>query len=94
MSPDCEKAFLELRSFMFKNVYESNICRTEDEKAYYIVERLYKFYINNISKLPDTYIKIANTEGAERAVCDYIAGMSDTYALNEYNILFIPQLKF
>lgn len=93
MSNDCEKAFYELRTFMFKNVYESDICRAEDEKAYYIVERLYKYYLKNVDKLPDTYIKIANQENAQRAVCDYIAGMSDTYALKEYNRLFIPKFS-
>ena len=91
MSPGCEKAFLELRSFMFENVYESAVCAQEDEKAYYIVERLYKYYLSNIYKMPDTYIKIAENEGTQRAVCDYIAGMSDTYALKEYNRLFIPR---
>lgn len=91
MSLECEKAFYELRSFMFKNVYESDVCRSEDEKAYYIVERLYKYYLKNIKKMPETYIKIANNENAQRAVCDYIAGMSDTYALKEYSRLFIPK---
>lgn len=91
MSEPCEKAFLELRAFMFENVYESPICRAEDEKAYSIVERLYKYYIKNIFKLPQMYRNIADSQGAERAVCDYIAGMSDTYALKEYNRLFIPK---
>lgn len=91
MSSECEKAFYELRSFMFRNVYESDVCRAEDEKAYYIVERLYKYYLENINKMPDTYVKIANEENSQRAVCDYIAGMSDTFALREYNRLFIPK---
>lgn len=91
MSSQCENAFYELRSFMFRNVYESDVCRSEDEKAYYIVERLYKYYLKNIFKMPETYINIANEENAQRAVCDYIAGMSDTYALKEYNRLFIPK---
>ena len=67
---------------MFRNVYESDVCRAEDEKAYYIVERLYKYYLENINKMPDTYVKIANEENA---------GMSDTFALREYNRLFIPK---
>ena len=91
MSSECEKAFYELRSFMFRNVYESDVCRAEDEKAYYIVERLYKYYLENTNKMPDTYVKIANEENSQRAVCDYIAGMSDTFALREYNRLFIPK---
>ncbi len=91
MSADCEEAFLRLRSFMFQNIYESGVCREEDEKAYYIVERLYGYYLKNISRMPSAYINIAEKEGSQRAVCDYIAGMSDTYALKEYNDLFIPR---
>ena len=94
MSKECEKAFSALRSFMFKNVYESAVCREEDEKAYDIVKKLYKYYINNVHKMPQTYVIIANREGGERAVCDYIAGMSDTYALKQDNKLFIPRLEF
>lgn len=93
MSSGCEKAFIELRSFMFENVYASDVCKKEDEKAYYIVEKLYGFYLKNICKLPDTYVAIADNEGKQRAVCDYIAGMSDTYALKEYCRLFIPKFS-
>lgn len=91
MSPDCESAFLKLRAFMFENVYETGVCREEDEKAYNIVERLYGYYLKNTEKMPVTYINIAKEEGAQRAVCDYIAGMSDTFALKEYTRLFIPR---
>lgn len=91
MSPGCSEAFLKLRNFMFENIYESGVCRREDEKAYYIVERLYGYYLKNVYQMPGAYIKIAEEEGAQRAVCDYIAGMSDTYALKEYERLFIPR---
>ena len=43
--------------------------------------------------MPEIYVKIANDEGIERAVCDYIAGMSDTYALQKYNELFMPKFS-
>ena len=79
---------------MYETVYNSPVCRKEDEKAYYIVERLYLFYIKNIDKMPKTYLNIADCEGADRAVCDYISGMSDTFALRKYNELFIPRFIF
>ena len=77
---------------MFKNVYNSSVCRKEDEKAYCIIEKLYLYYISNIDELPAGYLSIAENEGSERAVCDYLAGMSDTFALRKYNELFIPEI--
>lgn len=91
-SDEIKKAFSGLCEFMFKNVYNSLVCRKEDEKAYCIIEKLYLYYISNIDELPAGYLSIAENEGSERAVCDYIAGMSDTFALRKYNELFIPEI--
>lgn len=91
MSKEYHEAFSELCAFMYKTVYNSDVCRKEDEKAYHIVERLYLYYIDNIQQMAEPFISIADQEGCERAVCDYIAGMSDTYALRMYNELFIPK---
>ena len=91
-SEEIKKAFSGLYEFMFKNVYNSSVCRKEDEKAYCIIEKLYLYYISNIDELPAGYLSIAENEGSERAVCDYIAGMSDTFALRKYNELFIPEI--
>ena len=93
LSNDFSEAFSELGDFMYKRVYTCDICKREDEKAENIVERLFKFFIINSQFMPEVYVKIANDEGIERAVCDYIAGMSDTYALKKYNELFMPRFS-
>ncbi len=93
MSDECFSAFSELHAFMYKKVYKSDICRREDEKAMYIVERLYTFFVKNKECMPEVYVGISESEGVERAVCDYIAGMSDTYALKMFNKLFIPKFE-
>jgi dGTPase len=54
------------------------------------LERLYEYYLADISRLPADYLILAEEDGAERAVCDYIAGMTDQYAVNKYGELFIP----
>lgn len=54
------------------------------------LKKIYSYYIKNISEMPEEYVSIANADGEERAVCDYIAGMSDTYALKIFNKLFVP----
>lgn len=92
-SNDFNEAFCELHDFMNKKVYTSDICKKEDEKAENIIERLYLFFIRCTENMPSQYVKISENEGADRAVCDYIAGMSDTYALNVYNDLFIPKFR-
>ena len=93
LSGDFAEAFSELGDFMYKHVYTCDICRREDEKAERIIENLYYFFIKNSQLMPQIYVKIAEAEGTDRAVCDYVAGMSDTYALKKYNELFMPKLS-
>ena len=93
LSDDFNEAFLELSDFMYKRVYTSDICKREDEKAEHIIEKLYLFFILNSQFMPQIYVKIAENEGTDRAVCDYIAGMSDTYALKKFNEIFMPRLE-
>lgn len=79
-----------LHKFLFENVYLNPIAKAEDSKAMDLVARLYEYYLKNSNKLPDFYKKIAREESIERAVCDYISGMTDRYAIDKYKELFIP----
>lgn len=90
MAPDVEKAHLELRSFLFENLYTDSLAKTEESKAEILVEQLFEYFMRNNSKLPQIYKMIEEKDGTERAVCDYIAGMSDVYATDLYKSLFIP----
>lgn len=90
MSEDCWYYFNELHNFMFTAVYKNPICKGEETKAVTMLEALYNYYVKNPDKLPAEYLRIANKDGIERAVCDYIAGMSDTYSLKIFNHLFVP----
>jgi len=90
MSDDFYAGFMDLHDFMFSAVYTNPICKGEESKAVDMLEKIYYYYIRHIEKMPSEYINIANTDGDERAVCDYIAGMSDTYALRVFNQLFVP----
>lgn len=88
---DVKKAFDDLHDFMFANVYTNPVCKSEETKAIALVQKLYEYFSERPEKLPDIYKKIADREGAERAACDYIGGMTDGYALSVYNNLFIPK---
>ncbi|NBI70910.1 deoxyguanosinetriphosphate triphosphohydrolase [Clostridiaceae bacterium] len=93
MSPDMESALHGLRKWMFENVYESGAAKTEEAKAQHMVAMLYDYYRKHIRELPKEYIQMMRErdETEERTVCDYIAGMTDGYAIDRFEALFIPQ---
>lgn len=91
-SAEVWEAIIELRKFMFKNVYLGDILKVERNKAKFILENLTNYYYIHDLELPPMYREIAKMEGLKRGVADYIAGMSDDYCLNKFNSLFIPKL--
>ncbi|QUH26840.1 deoxyguanosinetriphosphate triphosphohydrolase [Serpentinicella alkaliphila] len=80
----------KLREFMFKNVYNGELCTVEKEKATYIVEFLYKYFINYPNLLPELYLKSVNGENLNRVVTDFIAMCTDSYAIKLFQNKVIP----
>ncbi len=93
MSEEVEAAMKGLRRFMFENVYENPAAKGEENKAVEMIARLYEYYINHIELLPEQFAVMIDTgkETAEQVVCDYIAGMTDTYAVKKFEEYFIPE---
>lgn len=91
MSDDVQKAHDDLRTFMFQNVYTNPEAKLEEEKAKMLVEKLYIYFLKHSDKLPEEYRMIMTRFDKDRAVCDYIAGMTDGYAINLFNNLFVPK---
>ena len=92
MSPDIEEATMGLRKFMFQHVYQNPVAKGEEEKAVHMIQSLYHFYETHIEKLPDKYLAMIDAgEHRERVICDYIAGMTDTYAIKIFQENFIPE---
>ena len=91
MSDAVSEAFDELHKFMFKKVYTNPVCKGEEGKAEALIVSLFQYYNTHGEKMPEFYRRIAETDGVERAVCDYIAGMSDRFAKNAYTKLFVPR---
>jgi len=83
----------DLRQFMFENVYFNKKAKKEDDKAEYIVEQVYNYFLTHFDKLPDNtkkiYVDISATK--EDIICDYIAGMTDRFMLNTFMDLFVPK---
>lgn len=91
MDSSIKKAFDNLSEYMYSNVYKNPKCKGEEGKAIEIVIRMYNYFVDHPDELPQEYIEIYKLDGANRASCDYIAGMSDKYALAEYTKLFVPK---
>lgn len=89
-SPVCGEAMAKLRSFMFEAVYRNPVAKGEESKAQAMISLLFEFYQKDPDRLPPDYQDIRVREGVDRAVCDYIAGMTDKYALDKYCEAFIP----
>ncbi len=91
MAPHIRRAFDTLHTFMYQTVYLGSAAKSEEGKAQDIIKYLYDYFKNHPEKLPDMYAEICIKEGVDRAVCDYIAGMSDRYAIKYYEELVIPK---
>lgn len=91
MSDEVQAAMDEFRSFMYVAVYHNPLAKSEESKVYGVLEALYCHYLADVHRMPEEYRKTAETEGKERAVCDYIAGMTDRYAIDCFSALMIPK---
>ena len=91
MSEGMEAAMRGLRTWMFENVYIGGKAKEEEKKAKKMIELLFKYYMDMPERMPEEFVRMYR-EGAkkERAVCDYIAGMTDNYAIEKFEELFVP----
>ncbi|MEE3467862.1 MAG: deoxyguanosinetriphosphate triphosphohydrolase [Eubacterium sp.] len=94
LSEEVEQVFLGLRRFMFDRVYINSIAKKEEGKAQSLIRRLFEFYVHDPDLLPEEYANMIRDgrEEKERAVCDFIAGMTDNYAVKTYTELAIPKM--
>lgn len=93
MSDEINSAMTGLRKFMFEHVYLNPVAKSEEKKAEQMVENLYYYYMDNFDKLPDEFLRMAveNGEKKEQVICDYIAGMTDNYAVKTFREIFVPE---
>ena len=93
MSPGMEETMRGLRSWMFEHVYHSEIPKREERKAQQLIVALYEYYMDHTEQLPQEYFRMMEQrqEKKTRVVCDYIAGMSDSYAIDQFEELFVPK---
>jgi len=89
---DIFDALYGLRAFLFKNIYNGEHLKEERNKAKFVLGKLFDYYQEHISEMPDLFKLIAEQEGTARAVADYIAGMTDDYAIILFNQIYVPKI--
>ncbi|HCX65175.1 MAG TPA: deoxyguanosinetriphosphate triphosphohydrolase [Eubacteriaceae bacterium] len=90
MSPKVQQASDQLREFMFQAVYFGSKAKEDEGKAENIIRNLFFYFMNDPRVMSEEQIQRLNEEEKERVVADYIAGMTDRYAIKKFNDLFIP----
>lgn len=90
LSPKVDTALRDLRSFMFERVYRNPVAKGEESKAKDMLRRLYEYYYAHPEAIPQDFQPQLSLDGMERTVCDYIAGMTDNYAVHKYTEIFVP----
>ena len=90
MSKDMQEAIRVFHAFMYDAVYLNQRAKGEEHKVTGIVEGIWNYYHKFPEQLPIDFHSIMETEGLDRAVCDYISGMTDGYCMEVYSKLFIP----
>ena len=93
LSPEFAESLGRLRAFMFKNVYNAEDVRSVSDldKVERVISSLYQHYMSHPEEIPGIYKDIEKEDGTETAVKDLISGMTDRFALNLYDKLFVPQ---
>ena len=91
LSPLLLERFNGLREFMFANVYTNSVAKEDDPKTRFIIHALYEHYCKQPEELPGELLANPRAEPTARIVADYIAGMSDRYALRMFEQLYIPR---
>ena len=92
MSDEVWNAMKELREFMFERVYMNPEVKSEERKAESLMKTLYEYYLKHLDRLPKEYLQMINMgESRDRVACDYVASMTDRYAIALYEELFIPK---
>ena len=92
MSAPVAEAMRDLRQFMFEHVYQNPVAKGEESKAETLMETLYDYFMKHAERMPEEFGRLMEEgEPKERVVCDYVAAMTDRFAINLYEEIFIPK---
>lgn len=92
MIPEVEEATMGLREFLFENVYINSLAKKEEGKACEMLAKMYEYFVKNPDRMPADNKRFLGQYSDHRVVADYIAGMTDRYALEVFSELFVPKM--
>jgi len=92
MTPEIQDATDRLRKFMFEAVYTNSVAKAQDGRAKEMLAQLFHHFESRPEEMPELYRNNIERDGIKRCVCDFIAGMTDRYAIETYKELFIPRV--
>lgn len=90
MSPEIAEATFGTARFMFKNIYALTN-QTIQERAERMLTEMYEYFMKHTERLPALYLRLGKSSPKEQIVCDYLSGMTDRYAINVFENIFIPE---
>lgn len=92
MSSEIQEALMDLRTMMFRNVYENRTAKKEEQKAVKMLTELYEYYIDHPEAMSEEYRElIQRGEKISQVVCDYLSGMTDQYSMEKFREIYIPR---
>jgi len=91
LDPATQAAFDTLHKFMFDHVYFNPLCKSEESKVIDIIAWLYEHFTRHAEELPEDFQRIGEEDGVQRAAVDYIAGMTDRFAVHVFEACFVPR---
>ena len=92
MSEPVAEAMKRMRRFMFENVYQNPVAKSEEGKAEMLMETLYTHFMKNIDGLPEEFLNLLSEgEPREQVICDYVGAMTDRFAIAVYEEIYIPK---
>lgn len=91
MSEEYEYAMNDLRDFMFERVYTDSDAKKEEKKSHHVIQELFAYYMEQPANMPQEFVARRYCDGPERAVADFISGMTDRYAIADYKKHFVPR---
>lgn len=92
MSKPVAEAMMNMRRFMFENVYENPVAKSEESKAEALMETLYDHFLRHLNAMPEEFLKfLSEGEPREQVVADYVGAMTDRFAIALYEDIYIPK---
>jgi len=94
LSAEVKEAMDTFRSFMFEHIYHSETLAHERRQAVYVLRALYEWFVEHFEELPEEFVRREERWGRQKIVTDYVAGFTDSYAVQLFNEIFMPPVGF